>query len=262
MVFNMKHPKNIVITGASSGLGKALALHYAARGITLHLGGRNEARLAEVKAACEQKGAAVHTKAVDVTDENAMESWLLAADDASPVDLVIANAGVSAGIGGGGENAKQAATIFAVNMDGKNNTIQPLIPRMCKRGRGQIALISSLAGIRGLSSSPAYSASKGWARLYGEGLRGWLKDFGVQVNVICPGFIRTPMTDINPYSMPLMMDADKAARIIASELVANKPRIAFPKRLFIPLWLVNSLPYRLTEWYFDRMPAKPSAPDL
>ncbi|MGE0753752.1 MAG: SDR family NAD(P)-dependent oxidoreductase [Alphaproteobacteria bacterium] len=258
----MKDPKNIVITGASSGLGAALARYYAAPGITLHLHGRNHARIDAICATCQKKGAVTHGYACDVTNAAAMEDWIKFADTQTPIDLVIANAGISAGIGGGGENANQSRAIFATNMDGVNNTIQPLIPRMCERGRGQIALVSSLAGIRGLSSSPAYSASKGWARLYGEGLRGWLKDFGVQVNVVCPGFIRTPLTDVNPYKMPLIMEADKAARIIADGLAKNKARIAFPKLLYIPLWLVNSLPYRLTEWYFDRMPAKPASPEL
>lgn len=258
----MKNPKNIVITGASSGLGCALAIAYAGSGITLYLGGRNKGRLEETAAACRNKGATVHIASIDVTDRQAMENWLAAADSATPIDLVIANAGVSAGIGGGGENAKQATQIFAINMDGINHTIQPLIPRMCKRGRGQIALVSSLAGMRGLASSPAYSASKGWARLYGEGLRGWLADFGVEVNVVCPGFIRTPLTDVNPYKMPFIMEPEKAARTIVEGLAGNKARIAFPRLLYWPLWLLTCLPTAWTDGYFSRLPAKPASPDL
>lgn len=258
----MKNPKNIVITGASSGLGKALALHYAAAGITLHIQGRNGARLAETAHACELKGAAVHSQIIDVTDKASMEQWLTNADAKTPIDLVIANAGISAGIGGGGENAHQSRALFATNIDGVNNTIQPLIPLMAKRGRGQIALVGSLAGMRGLASSPAYSASKGWARLYAEGLRGWLKDSGVEVNAVCPGFIRTPLTDVNPYKMPFIMSAEKAAHIISQGLAKNKARIAFPKLLYWPLWLLTCLPVSWTDQYFNSLPAKPSTPEI
>ncbi len=258
----MKNPRNIAITGASSGLGKALALHYAAPGITLYLHGRNSERLGEVARLCEQKGAQAHIASIDVADTGAMENWLVSADRTTPIDLIIANAGISAGIGGGGENAAQARALFSTNIDGVNNTIQPLLPAMVARGRGQIALVSSLAGIRGLPSSPAYSASKGWARLYAEGLRGWLKPYGVEVNAVCPGFIRTPLTDVNPYKMPMMMEPEKAARIIAEGLAHNKSRIAFPKPLYWLLCILNALPVAWTDPYFEKLPAKPSAPEL
>jgi short-subunit dehydrogenase len=254
----VKTPKNIAITGASSGIGEALAKRYAAPGITLHLQGRNSERLQAVAASCQRQGATVHLRAVDVTDANGMAAWLQAADATHPIDLVIANAGISAGIGGGGESAEQTRAIFATNIDGVINTVQPLLPMMLKRRRGQIALMSSLAGIRGLPSSPAYSASKGCVRVYGEGLRGWLKQYGVEVNVICPGFIRTPMTDVNPYRMPFMMDVEKAARIIIDGLGRNKARIAFPKRLYWPLCILASLPVSWTDPMFARLPGKPS----
>jgi short-subunit dehydrogenase len=250
--------KNIVITGASSGLGAALAVHYARCGAQLFLCGRNEARLAQTAALCEELGAKVAIKALDVTDAAAMQQWLEAVDDASPIDLVIANAGISAGLGGGMEPAEQARHVFRINIDGVMNTVQPFIPRMIKRGGGQIALISSLAGIRGLPSSPAYSASKGWVRIYGEGLRGWLQRSGVKVNVVCPGFIKTPMTDINPYRMPFLMSADKAAAIIARGLEKNHSRIGFPKRLYVPLLILTALPQRLSDILFAMLPDKPA----
>jgi short-subunit dehydrogenase len=95
-------------------------------------------------------------------------------------------------------------------------------------------------------------------RVYGEGLRGWLSHHGVEVSVVCPGYIQTPMTDINDYPMPFMMKTDKAARIIARGLERNRSRIAFPLLLHIPLWLVSCLPPALTDWFFARLPAKPS----
>ena len=250
--------KNIVITGASSGLGAALAVHYARSGVTLYLSGRNEGRLAQTARLCEELGAMVQPKIIDVTDASAMQNWLEAIDTASPIDLVIANAGISAGLGGGEEKAEQARNIFAINIDGVVNTIAPLIPRMTARKSGQIALISSLAGIRGLPSSPAYSASKGWLRVYGEGLRGWLARSHVRVNVVCPGFIKTPMTDVNPYYMPFLMSADKAASIIARGLVQNKARIAFPRRLYIPLLALSALPCWLSDKLFALLPDKPA----
>lgn len=254
----MKFPKNIVITGASSGLGAALAVHYAAPGATLHLSGRNEPRLIQTARLCEELGAIVRTKIIDVTDAAAMQQWLEDADSQSPIDLVIANAGISAGLGGGEEKAEQARNIFATNIDGVVNTISPLIPCMAARKSGQLALIASLAGIRGLPSSPAYSASKGWLRVYGEGLRGWLARNNVQVNVVCPGFIKTPMTDVNPYHMPFLMSADKAATIIIRGLARNKARIAFPLGLYLPLLLLSALPQFLSDRLFALLPDKPA----
>lgn len=253
----MKKPKNIAITGASSGLGAALARHYAAAGAILHLHGRDTGRLERVAADC-RKTATVHTHTGDVTDAENISNWLLAADAQTPIDLVIANAGISAGIGGGGETGEQAARIFAVNIDGVMHTVYPLLSKMIERKHGQIAIMSSLAGLRGLPSSPAYSASKAAVRVWGEGLRGWLKPHGIEVNVICPGFIRTPMTDVNPYRMPFMMEADEAAAIIASGLARNKPRIAFPWQLYWPLCLLGCLPLWLTDPLFSRLPGKPS----
>ncbi len=254
----MKNPKNIAITGANSGLGAALAEYYAASGITLHLCGRNAERLQKVAETCKKAGATVHTKALDVTDAETMAAWLKEADANAPIDLVIANAGISAGTGEDGETEAQARKIFSVNIGGVLNTIQPLIPAMLARGRGQIAIMSSLAGIRALPSSPAYSASKACVRYYGESLRGWLCHHGVEVSVICPGYIKTPMTDVNNFPMPFIMPANKAAARIAKGLAAGKTRIAFPRRLYWPLWWISCLSPVITDPVFSRLPAKPS----
>ena len=122
-------------------------------------------------------------------------------------------------------------------------------------------MISSLAGLRGLASSPAYSGSKGWVRVYGEGLRGWLGRANVKVNVVCPGFIKTPMTDVNPYHMPMLMEADKAASVIAKGLAQNKSRIAFPKPLYWGLLLITALPCWLSDWIIAKLPDKPATPE-
>lgn len=254
----MKNPKTIAITGASSGVGAALAVHYAAPGRVLYLQGRDPGRLENTAQTCRNKGATVHTVLLDVTDAVAMQQWLERADDATPIDLVIANAGVSAGTGIHGETGDQVRRIFAVNIDGVINTTQPLIARMVARQRGQIAIMSSLAGLRGLPSCPAYSASKMCVRAYGEALRGWLCKQNVAVSVLCPGYIKTPMTDINNFPMPFLMSAEKAAAKIARGLARNCSRIAFPLALYIPLWLIACLPVALTDPFFSRLPAKPA----
>lgn len=249
---------NIVITGASSGIGEALALHYAAAGTVLGLTGRNAQRLSAVADACRSKGAQVDTAVVDVADRAGMEAWLCAFDDANPVDLLVANAGV------GGDGAKKpdassmlaARAMFATNIDGVCHTIDPLVPRMASRGRGQIAIMASLAGFRGLAGAPAYAASKGFAKLYGEGLRGAFAPHGIRVSVICPGFVESRITGLNHFPMPFLMDAPKAARIIASGLQKNRARIAFPAPMVFGAWLLSALPVALSEWITQRLPQK------
>lgn len=255
----MTNPKSILITGASSGIGAALARHYAAGGVHLALGGRDDARLREVAEDCRKRGAVVTTALVDVTDEESMRTWVGVTDDHHPLDLVIANAGVSGGTGGGGESPAQVRKLFAVNLDGALNTINPAIPRMKTRKRGQIALMSSLAGFGGWPGAPAYSAAKGAVRLYGEALRGTLAKSGIGVSVICPGFIKTPMTDVNPYRMPLLMSADRAAQIIAGGLSVNRARIAFPLPTYLFALWTSFLPASLAIKLRGRMPEKPAA---
>lgn len=247
---------HIVITGASSGIGAALACEYAGRGVTLSLLGRDVARLQTVAMRCEEQGATVQMAVVDVQAREEMEATLTAWDNALPVDVVIANAGISAGSGGSGAYAQTMRMVMAVNVDGVLNSILPLIPRMQARKSGQIALMSSLAGIRGLPSAPAYSAAKAAVRFLGEGLRGSLGKDGIKVSVICPGYVKTPLTDANNFPMPFLMPAEEAARRIRKGLQCNTPRIAFPKRLYLPLWLLSCLSPRLTDWFFARLPEK------
>jgi short-subunit dehydrogenase len=254
----MIFPSVIVITGASSGLGAALAVAYAAPGITLGLLGRDAARLSATASACTARGATAVTGTVDVCDREGMSRWLADFDSAHPIQLLIANAGISAGTGDQGEGEQQARDIFAVNVAGVLNSVLPVIPCMQKRRRGQIAIISSLAGVRGLPSCPAYSASKMAVRGWGEGLRGALKNDGVRVSVVCPGYIRTPMTEVNSFPMPFIMSAEKAAGIIVRGLARNRPRIAFPLALFLPLWFLSCLPPRLTDVFFAALPRKTS----
>jgi len=249
-------PRSILITGASSGIGEALALAYAAPGVTLALSGRDRARLAAVADACRAKGAAVEARAVDVTDRAVMEAWLEDADARAPLDLVIANAGISGGTRGKGEGPHQTRRIFDINVTGLLNTVLPAIGPMQRRGGGQIALMSSVASFRGMPSAPSYSASKAAVRAYGEALRGALGASGVRVSVICPGFVRSRITDANPFPMPLLMDADRAARIIRRGLARDRARIAFPFPTYVAAWLLGALPPALTDPLVRRLPKK------
>lgn len=249
-------PSSILITGASSGLGRGLALRYARPGARLHLSGRDSVRLAETRAACIGRGAVVVAETVDVADRAAMDSWIARADAAGALDLVIANAGISGGTGGSGENEDQTRAIFDVNLTGVINTVWPALRVLRPRQSGQIAIIASLAGYRGLPGAPAYSASKAAAKAWGEGLRGWLKPEGISVNVVCPGFVTTRMTSGNRFPMPFLMDAARAAEIIAEGLARDKPRISFPWPLAFATWLFAALPPAWTDPLLARLPKK------
>jgi len=252
---------SILITGGSSGIGEALALHYAAPGVALVLTGRNAERLDAVAQACREKGASVETHAVDVTDRAALADAIIQTDSANPITLVIANAGISGGTGGKqeGESADQARRIFNINVTGVLNTLDPLIPRMAARAKGQIAIMSSLASFRGWPGAPAYSASKAAVRVYGEALRGALFQTGIKVSVICPGFVESRMTAANGFSMPFLMSAERAASIIASGLARNRARIAFPLPTYAGVLAMSLLPGGWVEAVQRRLPAKPAA---
>lgn len=255
----MKKLHHIVITGASSGIGAGLAIAYAAPDVHLSLQGRNVERLNRVAEQAEKYGSTVNIKPLDVTDEQPMREWLRGCDALKPVDLVIANAGISAGTGGSGETEEQARKIFAVNLTGVLNTIHPLIQPMCDRKQGQIAIVSSIAGYRGFPGAPAYCASKAAVRAYGEALRGDLRPFGVKVNVICPGYIQTPMTDVNKFPMPFLMDTEQAATIIKKRLAANHGRIAFPWQMYGLVQLLNVLPQAMVDFMLERIPYRKSS---
>ncbi|MDA0703796.1 MAG: SDR family NAD(P)-dependent oxidoreductase [Proteobacteria bacterium] len=254
-------PGTILITGASSGIGAALARCYAAPGRRLALQGRNVARLDAVAAECVSAGATVCSLPLDVTSAAPLADWIDSVFSDGSLDLVIANAGVSAGTGGGGEDAEQVRRIFAVNVDGTLNTALPAIRRM--RGqpaldgrRGQIALMSSLAAFRGFPGAPAYCASKAAVRVWGEALRGSLQADGILVSVICPGFVESPMTAVNDFPMPFLMLADRAARIIRSGLTRDRARVAFPWPNYAAARLIAALPPAFADRCLVRLPKK------
>lgn len=248
--------KSVLITGASSGIGAALARTYADDGVHLHLIGRRETALTAVAAACRESGADCDEIIADVADADLMATVIAAIERRRPIDLVIANAGISAGTSDQGQTDGQIRAIFDINVSGVLNTVLPVLDPMAARGSGQIAIMSSLAGFRGLSGAPAYAASKAAVKSWGEGLRGALRERQVGVSVICPGFVESGITATNTFPMPFFMSADKAALIIKRGLARNRGRIAFPWPMVFAAWFLDSLPDSLASFLTDRLPAK------
>lgn len=244
----MKSFQSIVITGASSGIGEALALDYARDGARLVLGGRDEERLQAVASACRSRGAEVEARTIDVADRERMATWLREQDAAKPIDLVLANAGISIekGKGQGVDEALTRRT-FAVNVEGTFNTVFPLLAAMRARRNGQIGLVASLAGFIGLPRAAAYNASKSAVRVWGESIRHQLHADNVGVSVICPGFVESRITVENDFPMPFMMTAARASSIIRHGLANDRARIAFPLGTKAAVWFGATLPGNATD---------------
>jgi short-subunit dehydrogenase len=241
----MKNFSSIVITGASSGIGEALALDYAQPGVALALTGRDAGRLGAVAAACRAKGATVVADTIDVVDRDKFATWLVAFDEAHPVDLLIANAGVSIDKDNSSlDDFSLIRKTFDVNVGGVLNTVEPLVARLMARQAGQIAIVSSLASFIGLPHAASYNASKAAVRVWGESIRYVLKKSGIGVSVICPGFVVSRLTSEAPFPMPFIMPAARASAIIRRGLARNHARIAFPIGLTAAVWFGLVLPGR------------------
>lgn len=238
----MHEPSAILITGAAGGIGTALAQAYAAPGVSLFLGDKDAGRLEALASQCRGLGAQVWPTVVDVTHRQAMAAWITESHQLRPLDLIIALAGISHGTYAEEETPEQTRAIFAVNLDGMLNTVEPAIPLFRRRGRGQLALMSSQGAFRGVPVAPSYSATKAAVRVYGEGLRTRLLREHIGVSVINPGFIKSPMTDRNQFYMPFLFSAERAARIIKRRLAKNKARICFPAPLVAGTYLLSLLP--------------------
>jgi len=236
--------KNILITGASSGIGAALAEAYAAPTVTLALIGRDEVRLDRVAQRCRALGAEAITAHIDVTNPDTLAAWITKYDRTHPLDIVIANAGVTSTIAqeGAAESWEDIRRVFDTNLNGVLATVYPAMEAMRVRRHGQIAMMSSLGAYVGMPISPAYNASKAAIKVYGEGLRGWLAPQGVGVTVICPGFVQSRMSDAYPGPRPFLVPADRAATIIKRGLARNRARIAFPFPLTSVMWFLALLP--------------------
>ena len=229
----------VVITGASSGIGEALARHYAAQGATLGLISRRHG--------------------VDVTDQAAMAA---AARDFSRrhgvPDLVIANAGIASGTDGADSgDISKLRKILDVNVVGLAATLAAFAPAMREAGRGTLAGIASVAGFRGLAGNGAYCASKSAAITWMESLRAELYGSGVSVVCVCPGYIDTPMTQVNRFRMPFLLTADEAARRIARAIAAKRRLAVIPWQMALVSVGLRAMPGWLYDRIASRAPRKP-----
>lgn len=243
-------PRCILITGATGGIGGALATAYAAPGVTLILQGRRQAQLQTLAETCGALGATVIVGALDVRDLEALRAWVTAVSEQHAPDLIIVGAGLNTNIGpeGEGERWEDVQALIEVNVLAAMATVDAALPAMRLRRSGQIALFSSLAGWRGLPVTPSYSASKAAMRIYGEAMRDWLKPEGIGINVILPGYVESKMCFEMPGPKPFLWDAPKAARYIRKGLAADQARISFPFPLNLGCWLLGVIPQRLSSF--------------
>lgn len=251
--------RRVFVTGASSGLGLALARHYLAEGAVVGALSRRAAALAESFG----DHPSVRRFQADVRDPAAVaEAARRFLDEVGVPDLVIGNAGVSVGtLTEHARDAEQFRGVVETNLLGLVHTFQPFVAPMRAAGGGVLAGIASVAGVRGLPGAGAYCASKAAAITYLESLRVELRGSGVAVVTVCPGYVRTPMTDRNPYRMPFILDADEAARRIA-RVIARRRRIAVvPWQMAIVARALAVLPPALYDALFARAPRKPRAGD-
>ncbi|MCW5605617.1 MAG: SDR family oxidoreductase [Burkholderiales bacterium] len=252
----MRNPQRVVITGASSGIGTALARRYAARGATLALIAR---RAGELQRLASQLDCDAAVYPLDVRDRAALHE---AATDFmrrhGRPDVVIANAGVSVGtLTEFAVDAQAFQDVIDINVLGMVHTFQPFIAGMRNAGRGTLAGIASVAGYRGLPGAGAYSASKAAAIAYLESLRVELRASGVAVITVCPGYVETPMTEKNPYPMPFMMTADAAARKIVALIDRGKPYAVMPWQMALVARLLHVMPRWIYDRVFANAPHKP-----
>ena len=247
--------KKVLITGASSGIGLALAKNYDSNNTILGLLGRNKENLNKLQ---KQLKCCSIVLVADVTKPNSMK---IAADTfkrkyGSP-DLIIANAGVSSGsLAAKKQDLKIVQKIFQTNFNGVLNTFNPFINDFIKKERGQLVAIASVAGIRGLPGAGAYSASKSALINYMESIRIELKKFNIQVTTISPGYIKTPMTNLNEYHMPFLINSDSAAKKIISIIKKNKSHTILPWQMAIIGKIMHILPNFVWDFLAKNSPQK------
>ncbi|MET0680033.1 MAG: SDR family oxidoreductase [Burkholderiales bacterium] len=244
-------PGGVFITGASSGIGAALAAHYAGTGAPLGLVGRRADTLAALAA---KLATTTVTYPADVADHAAMRA--AAADFIARhgvPELVIANAGVSVGtLGGDPDDLPAVERVLRTNVVGLAATLAPFVAPMRERGSGVLAGIASVAGFRGLPGAGAYSASKAAAITWLESLRVELAGSGVAVVTVCPGYIDTPMTRVNRYRMPFLLGADEGARRIARAIAARRSFVVVPWQMALVGRALRILP----NWLYDALAAR------
>ncbi|CAM5190596.1 Short-subunit dehydrogenase OS=Castellaniella defragrans OX=75697 GN=HNR28_002963 PE=3 SV=1 [Castellaniella denitrificans] len=245
------HPERVFITGASSGIGAALARRYAARGAVLGLVGRRRDALQALCDGLPGQGHRIY--ALDVRDRAALHAAARDFLAHGPVDLAIASAGISAGtLTDAPEDHAVFEAILDTNVLAMVATFEPFVAPMRARGRGTLVGIGSVAGVRGLPGAGAYSASKAAVRAYCESLRVELRGTGVRVVTLAPGFIATPMTARNPYRMPFLMPVERFAGQALRAIDAGVSYRVIPRPMAWVARLLRLVPDAL----YDRVAAR------
>jgi len=238
--------RSVLITGASSGIGAELARQLARRGCRLALMARRLERLAELKAECEELGAEVSIYSCDVTDKQAVQAAFQSArEQLEGIDIAILNAGIGGPTPCHRYDSERVLSIFNTNVFGLVFGLEALLPAMLERGSGAIVGVASLAGYRGLPVSTAYGASKAAVINMLEGMRIELRPRGIDVMTVCPGFVKSEMTDTNKFPMPFFWPTDRAARRIIRGIEKRRREIHFPLPLSLALGAARIFPNAL-----------------
>ncbi|HSC86509.1 MAG TPA: SDR family NAD(P)-dependent oxidoreductase [Polyangiaceae bacterium] len=233
--------RSIFVTGASSGLGAGLARIYAEPGTTIGLLGRDRARLEAVANEVRARGARAWVGTAELEDCEAIRRALGEfVSEAGRLDVVIANAGVGQGPDAERFDPSSARQIIDVNVLGLTNTLLAAVPTLIQQGHGTLVGMSSLAGFGALPGSLTYSASKAYVRMFCDGLRLELAGTGVDVVTLCPGFVRTPLTDKNDFAMPFLLECDDACRRMRRAIDRKRRTYVFPWPLS---WVARATPW-------------------
>ena len=251
--------QRVFITGASSGIGQALAASYAGPGVHIGLLGRNPARLESTAALVRARGGLPHCFSADVREADAMQHTAAAFIASVGVpQVLIANAGVSVGtLTQCAEDSSTFREVMDINWLGMVHTFSAFLPAMLAAGEGRLAGLASVAGFRGLPGAGAYSASKAATISYLESLRLELAGSGLAVSTICPGYIDTPMTRINPYPMPWLMTPERAAARMRRAIDRGQAWLVLPRPMAWVGWFLRHLPIKVYDPLFRQAPRKP-----
>jgi short-subunit dehydrogenase len=248
-----------VVTGASSGLGRELSRQLAALGTAVAVLARREAELGSLVAEIETAGGRALAVPCDVADRESVTTAIDRVREAlGPIDLVVANAAIGAGREVGRVDFDLVERLYRVNVFGALYTIYAALPDMLERGRGHVVGVSSLAGYQGLPGKGSYSATKAALRIELEALRGELRPRGIHVTTICPGFVRTPMTDLNDFDMPFLMDVEKGARHMLRAILRRRRLYDFPWPLAMIVRFGRAAPRAVFDWLARRAPKEGS----